>query len=92
MDPNTAQTLSEMMGYNVQYEYGAGTYPGLEMHAKTGTAETYGGTHAWFAGFITNANAPYAFVVMAERAGGGYYVASPIANATLQKAVQKANG
>ena len=87
MDPSTAQTLSEMMSYNVQYEYGAGTYPGLEMHAKTGTAETYGGTHAWFAGFITNANAPLAFVVIAERAGGGYYVASPIANAVLQKAV-----
>ncbi len=92
MNPSTAQTIAEMMGYNVQYEYGAGTYPGLEMHAKTGTAETNGGTHAWFAGFITNANAPYAFVVMAERAGGGYYVASPIANATLQKAVQKAGG
>ncbi len=87
MDPSTAQILSEMMSYNVQYEYGTGNYPGLEMHAKTGTAETYGGTHAWFAGFITNANAPLAFVVMAERAGSGYGVASPIANAVLQKAV-----
>ena len=87
MEPATAQTLSEMMSFNVQYEYGSSTYPGLEMHAKTGTAETYGGTHAWFAGFITNANAPLAFVVMAERAGSGYGVASPIANTVLQKAV-----
>ena len=84
----TAQKLSEMMSYNVSYEYGTWAYPGLEMHAKTGTAETYGGTHAWFAGFITNANAPLAFVVLAERAGGGYAVASPIANTVLQKAVQ----
>ena len=88
MPAATAQRLSEMMSYNVQLEYGAGSYPGLEMHAKTGTAEVGDGTtHAWFAGFITNANAPYAFVVMAERAGGGYYVASPIANKVLQKAV-----
>ena len=46
-----------------------------------------GGTHAWFAGFITNADAPLAFVVFAEKAGGGYAVASPIANTILQKAV-----
>lgn len=85
MEPSTAQTLSEMMSYNVSYEYGTSSYPGLDMHAKTGTAETNGGTHAWFAGFITNK--PLAFVVMAERAGGGYAVASPIANTVLQKAV-----
>ena len=87
MNAATAQTLAEMMSYNVQYEYGASTFPGLEMHAKTGTAETYGGTHAWFAGFITNADAPLAFVVIAERAGAGFYVAAPIANTVLQKAV-----
>ena len=87
VNASTAQTLSDMMSYNVQYEYGAANFPGLEMHAKTGTAETYGGTHAWFAGFITNANAPLAFVVIAERAGGGFHVAAPIANAVLQKAV-----
>ena len=85
MEPSTAQTLSEMMSHNVSYEYGAWSYPGLDMHAKTGTAETYGGAHAWFCGFITNK--PLAFVVMAERAGGGYAVASPIANTVLQKAV-----
>ncbi len=89
MEPSTAKTLSEMMSYNVAYEYGgAGNFPGLELHAKTGTAETYGGSHAWFAGFITNANAPLAFVVLAERAGSGYGVAAPIARTVLQKAVQ----
>ena len=86
MEPATAQKLSEMMSFNVQYEYGSWAYPGLDMHAKTGTAEVgNGSTHAWFAGFITNK--PLAFVVMAERAGGGYAVASPIANTVLQKAV-----
>ncbi len=88
MDGTTAATLSDMMSYNVEYNYGSGNYPGLSMHAKTGTAEVGDGyTHAWFAGFITNADAPLAFVVLAERAGGGYGVASPIANTVLQKAV-----
>ncbi len=88
MDSSTANTLSEMMSYNVEYNYGSGSYPGLEMHAKSGTAEVGDGTsHAWFAGFITNSDAPLAFVVMVENGGGGYAVASPIANTVLQKAV-----
>lgn len=92
MPSATAQRLSEMMRNNVQVEYGAGNYPGLEIHAKTGTAEVGDGTtHAWFAGFITNADAPYAFVVMAERAGSGYAVASPIANKVLQACIKDGN-
>ncbi len=88
INPNTAATLSDMMSYNVEYNYGADNYPGLEMHAKTGTAECGdGSTHAWFAGFITNSDAPLAFVVLVEKGGGGYAVASPIANTVLQKAV-----
>ena len=89
MRAETAQRLSEMMSYNVEYNYGSGNWPGLEMHAKTGTAEFGDGTsHAWFAGFITNSDAPLAFVVVVERTtGSGYSVAGPIANTVLQKAV-----
>lgn len=88
MNKETADRLAELMGYNVEYNYGSGNYPGLEMHAKTGTAEVGDGTsHAWFAGFITNPGAPYAFVVLVEHGGGGYAVASPIANTVLQKLV-----
>lgn len=88
MNPDTAATLSDMMSYNVESHYGSGSYPGLSMHAKTGTAEFGDGTsHAWFAGFITNSDAPLAFVVLVEKGGGGYAVASPIANTVLQKAV-----
>lgn len=89
MKESTAARLSELMGYNVQNNYGAGNYPGLEMHAKTGTAEFGDGTNnVWFAGFITNSDAPLAFVVVAERTyGSGYSVAGPIANTVLQKAV-----
>ena len=88
MKASTANTIADMMGYNVTNNYGSSSYPGLDMHAKTGTAEFGDGTsHAWFAGFITNSGSPYAFVVMVEKAGSGYSVASPIANTVLQKAV-----
>ena len=88
MSQSTADALASMMSYNVEYNYGAGNYPGLEMHAKTGTAEFGDGTsHAWFAGFITNSDAPLAFVVLVEHGGSGYGVASPIANRVLQQAV-----
>ena len=88
MRSDTAQQLRSMMSYNVEQNYGAWNYPGLEMHAKTGTAEFGDGTsHAWFAGFLTNRDAPLAFVVLVEHGGSGYGVASPIANTVLQQAV-----
>ena len=88
MSESTANALRSFMSYNVEYNYGSGNYPGLEMHAKTGTAEFGDGTsHAWFAGFITNSGAPLAFVVLVEHGGSGYSVASPIANTVLQQAV-----
>lgn len=89
MDPNTASTLADLMNYTVETEYGGrNTFPGLDMHAKTGTAELGDGdSHAWFAGFITNSDAPLAFVVMVERGGSGYSAARPIANTVLQEAV-----
>ena len=88
MSASTASRLAEMMSYNVESNYGSWNYPGLEMHAKTGTAEFGDGTsHAWFAGYITNSDAPLAFVVLVEHGGSGYSVASPIANTVLQQAV-----
>jgi peptidoglycan glycosyltransferase len=88
MSKSTADALSQLMSYAVESHYGSGNYPGLSMHAKTGTAEFGDGTsHAWFAGFITNSDAPYAFVVLVEKGGSGYSVAAPIANTVLQQAV-----
>ncbi len=87
MKASTANTLAEMMAYNVENHYGTSSYPNLEMHAKTGTAELDGSSsHAWFVGFISNSDAPLAFVVMVENGGGGYSVASPIANTVLHAA------
>lgn len=88
LDAETAEKMASMMNYNVQYAYGAGSFPGLNLCAKTGTAEVGDGTdHAWFVGFLDDEEHPYAFVVQVERGGGGLSVAGAIANRVLQKAV-----
>ncbi len=89
MKAETAQQIAGMMNYNVVDHYGGeSNFPGLQLAAKTGTAEVGdGSSHAWFAGFITNPGHPYAFVVLVENAGGGLSQASPVANAVLQRAV-----
>jgi len=65
-------------------------FPGLEIHAKSGTAQVGGdmAPHAWYVGYITNPDHPYAFVVIVENAGGGTANAAPIANRVLQVAVK----
>ena len=87
---DTAQTLGAMMDYTVHQKNVAGNFPGLQLHAKTGTAEVGGGKnpHAWFAGYITNEGYPLAFVVVVENGGGGFATASPIANRVLQAAIK----
>ena len=88
LSEETAQTVSDMMNYNVVYHYGEGLFPNVTMHAKTGTAEVGDGTsHAWFAGFIDDASHPYAFVVMIEKGGGGLANAAPVANQVIQAAI-----
>jgi len=82
---DTAELLGEMM--EVQNR---SNFQGLEIHGKTGTAQTGTGnrTHAWYVGYITNSNHPYAFVVIAENAGSGADIAIPIAGRVLQEAVK----
>ena len=88
MNQETAQTMKDYMKYNVVHTYGTGSFPGLNIGAKTGTAEVGDGTdHAWFVGFLDDEEHPYAFVVQVERGGGGLSVAGSIANKVLQAAV-----
>ena len=88
MQSTTANKLRDMMSYNVQAHYGAWNFPGLNLCAKTGTAEVGDGTsHAWFTGFLLDEAHPYAFVVIVENAGAGITAAAPVANAVLQAAV-----
>jgi len=81
---NTAQQLSEVIEIQNRQNF-----PGLQIYAKTGTAQVGGGhdPHAWFAGYITNPGHPLAFVVVVENGGGGAAVAAPIANQVLQAAI-----
>lgn len=89
IDTDVAKTLREYMLNNVVQTYGTGTFPGLQIGAKTGTAEVGDGTdHAWFVGFLDDEEHPYAFVVQVERGGGGLSVAGSIANKVLQQAVR----
>lgn len=83
--PDTAQTLAEMMSYNVHTAYGTWLFPGLNICAKSGTAEVGdGSSHSWFTGFITNVGHPYAFTVIIEGAGSGLRNAGNVANTVLQ--------
>jgi len=81
---STAEGLSQIIEIQNRQNF-----PGLEIYAKSGTAQVGGGKdpHAWYVGYITNANYPLAFVVMVENGGGGTAVAAPIANRVLQAAV-----
>ena len=82
LSPETARTLSDMMRNNVKVTYGDGNYPGLSLHAKSGTAEVGTGKapHSWFCGFAGD----YAFIVCVENGGYGSSVAGPVANNVLQ--------
>lgn len=86
MREDTARQLGDIMTY-----HGSQSFPGLNIHAKSGTAEVGGGMtpHAWFTGYITNEGHPLAFVVIVENGGGGAATAGPIANRVLQAAVKK---
>ena len=88
ISPDTAQAVREMMNYNVQYSYGTWNFPGLNVCAKSGTAEVGdGSSHSWFTGFLDDEEHPYAFTVMIEGGGSGLRNAGAVANTVLQELV-----
>lgn len=89
MSASTATALRRMMRNNVVSNYGADRFPGLEICAKSGTAEVGDGKapHAWFAGFLNDPDNPLAFIVLVENGGGGLSSAGAVANTVLQAAV-----
>lgn len=90
IEESTADKLTSMMKNNVVSNYGESNFPGLDIYAKSGTAEVYGKEpNAWFTGFIKNEDAPYAFIVCIENGGYGSSVAGPVANSVLQAIVNK---
>ena len=88
---DTAQKIASMMNYNVVYHYGQNRFPGLNISAKTGTAEVGDGkaAHGWFVGFLNDEEHPYAFVCLVENGGSGLGAAGSVINTVLQAAVAK---
>jgi len=78
---STAAELKTMMRNNVVSNYGDENFPGLDLHAKTGTAEVGDGRspHGWFTGF----SGDYAFIVCVENGGSGISAAAPVAKKVL---------
>lgn len=92
IEASTAARLKKMMRNNVEQTYGTSNFPGLNICAKTGTAEVNGRKpNAWFDGFLDDDDHPYAFVVCVEDGGFGQTVAAPVANKVLQELVQEDN-
>ena len=90
IDPETADSLKNMMAGAVENHYGGEyNFPGLALCAKSGTAEVEGQTapNSWFVGFLADDDHPYAFVVLIEEGGYGAEVAGSVANTVLQDAV-----
>ena len=80
-----AAKLTEYLRNNVATMYGDWQFGGLNVCAKSGTAEHEGETaDAMFAGFCVDENCPLAFVVFVENGGSGSAVAAPIAAKVLQ--------
>ena len=91
LEESTADTLKAMMKSNVANNYGQENFPGLDIAAKSGTAEVdkSKASNAWFTGFLDDPNHPLAFVVMVEEGGSGAKTAGSIANIVLQEAVSR---
>ena len=91
MSREKAERIAGMMRNNVVLKYGEGTFPGLDICAKSGTAEVQDGVspHSWFVGFLRDEEHPLAFVCIVENGGGGLAVAGSITNTLLQSAVQR---
>lgn len=86
-----ASKLKEMMRYNVTANYGDSMFPGLNVCAKTGTAEVGDGKepHGWMIGFAANEKAPLAFSVIVENSGYGSKTAGPIASRVMNLAAKQ---
>ena len=89
----TAAKLTEYLRNNVATMYGDWQFGGLNVCAKSGTAEHEGETaDAMFAGFCVDENCPLAFVGFVENGGSGSAVAAPVAAKVLQVCAAAING
>lgn len=94
MKQETAEMLGEFMNYNVHKTYGEERFPGITMHAKSGTAEigVTGKSTAWFVGYGEKNHKTLAFVVIIEGGGSGSINGGEVANTVLQAAFENIGG
>ncbi len=87
----TAEKLGAMMRSNVEEIYGESRFKGLELCAKSGTAQVGGDKkpHSWFAGYLDREDCPIAFVVVVENGGSGNKVAGGVAEKVLKATAKK---
>ena len=87
----TAQTILEYMGNNVQVKYGADNFHGLTVCAKSGTGEVGGGKkpNAVFTGFVADEDCPLAFIVVVEEGGFGTQTCMPVISKVLEVCAQE---
>lgn len=86
MSEKTANSLRELMRYNVENYYGDEKFAGFTVCAKSGTAQV-GGNHkpnAMFTGFVTDEEYPLAFFIAIEDGGYGRLVCVPVLEKVLQ--------
>lgn len=92
LSETTASIVKKLLRSNVKNYYGDSRLLGLEFCGKTGSAEVDNArSHAWFYGFSTRKDLPYAIVVCLENGGTGITNAIPAANRVMQE-VAKMNG
>lgn len=84
LDADVAQKLKTMMRNNVVNGYGDDMFPGMQVCAKTGTAEIEGEEDTgWIVGFSDDPSTPYAFAIVVEEGGYGRTSAGYIASALM---------
>ena len=86
MTSATAKKMQELMRNNVVTGYGDENFPGLQVCAKSGTAELGDGleSNAMFAGFVMDEEYPLAFFAAVEEGGYGRYTCVPIISEILE--------
>lgn len=86
LSSETASKMTDLMKNNVKRTYHQSNFPGLDIYAKSGTAEAAKNKrpNAWFVGFIKDEDHPYAFIALVEEGGIGHTVAGRVVNKTLQ--------
>lgn len=86
MSEEVASQMKTMLRYNVTSHYGESNYKGLNLCAKSGTAQIDDVDEhniAWFTGFMDDDEHPYAFVVAIENGNSGSQTAGPVAAKVL---------